>query len=340
MSVTIPAREAVRVAPAVDASVWPWAALALLVPASFMASREAPYLLGAVGFTLFAIPHNITELTFFFAGRGAVGSALPRAPRWALVCMVLMMTPAFVYLLPGAVTPEQKVELFHWHMTAFPLWLGAMALAAPMRAGWRMFGAIAGGVLATLAWNSPFVASVVIANLHHLTALVIAWLILRARPAAEQRLARPLFLGLVAALALGTVWLLVGPQPQMGPEGVSGAGDALASSIYLDGMAPQTLDRWMAVYSFQLWLHYGVWVMLVPALRLLPSPLALRPAPRALVVAALLAAALGGSLLFYQSFAHTRVVYLALAGLHSYGEFPVMFFYARTARDIPGNEVP
>ena len=313
--------------PPPERRLFAWVAFALLVPVALIGARTAPYLSAIAGFTLCAVPHNLSELTFFFAGRGGVGTALPKAPRWALMGLIFMMTPGFLYLIPGLLSAQQKLSLFSCHMAAIPLWIGAMALAAPLRPMVRVGLFSAGLAASALAWKAPLIASVVVAHGHHVTALILTWLILRDRPDAEKTLARPLFLAVVVAILAGTAWLLLGPAGTPGPQGPPGAAETLVNAIFLDGMTPEMLDRWMAVYAFQLWLHYGVWVMLVPALGLLPSP---GPRPvGALAIAVALVLVVGATLLFLDAFAQTRTVYMALAGLHSYGEFPVMLFYRR-----------
>lgn len=316
--------------------LWPWAVLLVLAPLSFAGAQTAPYLSAVLAFALCALPHNFVELGFLCWGKGSMGGGLVRAPRWTWVLVGIMIVPGFLYLIPGALNPDQKEALFHSQMLAVPVWIGIMAAvrcwARPL---WMVPVLCAAAAAGWAAWTRPDVAAVTFVQLHNITALIMAALVLRGRPREEQRQAWPLLAGVALASIIGTWGLLTWAPVWGGVEVPAATARVLGASVAPAGASSFLMDRLMAVFSFQLWLHYGVWVMLVPALGLAPLPALPRPALGAVTVAMVIGVAavavVAGTLSFFQDFVHTRTIYLALAGLHVYGEYPALIFGYRSA---------
>jgi hypothetical protein len=130
-------------------------------------------------------------------------------------------------------------------------------------------------------------------------------------------------------VAAAAVWFGVTPQPPSLDEDTLYRVTSLAGASVLDGVSPQRL---VAVYVFLQMLHYGAWIVAIPALRLRQAPWRLGDVPamrrHAWIVRGLIAVATLGVIALWYGFGlslqTTWDLYFQFAVIHVIAEFPFL----------------
>lgn len=313
-----------------------FAVLAATVVAMACGVACAPLGVSIVAVFLLAGPHNWLEARYFL-GRlpGRFG------PLKAYACFGLGGTLVLTALFAALPTLARGSEWSEstW-MTAIALWNSALILWVAALAAWRSripprrdWPWIVPGALALLAvnWLVPLGVNLALVYLHPLVALVFLDREL-ARRRSPWRAAYRRALWLLPACLLGIALVAQGASPLEGRDVVSLQIQRHAGTQILSGVSPRLLVTWHAYLEL---LHYGVWVVAVPAVAVGTAPWNVASAPlarrspvlrRALVgvvaAGAVIMVSLWGA--FLVDYPFTRDLYFTVALLHVLAEGPML----------------
>lgn len=309
------------------------AMLALTVAAALLAGL-APLGCSIVTVFLFAGPHNWLEARYF----------LTRLPaRWRKLRGFFVVGLAGVLLLTVAFSALPAV--FHnfgdtiWSLavaawnTALIGWISLLVYLRSRQSPRREWGWTApiAFVLIAVSWLSPFAVGLALVYGHPLVAL---WLLdrelKRSRP--TWRPAFHICLLAIPVFLIGLWWQLWNAPPLPGDRELFQAIAAHAGSTWLTGLSSHLL---VATLTFLESVHYGVWILAMPLIRLRSRPWRLDNVPMARR-SAIWQRTLAGFLLlgfslvlilwvsFVADYPATRHVYFTLALVHVLAEVPFL----------------
>ncbi|HVL08640.1 MAG TPA: hypothetical protein VM512_05725 [Burkholderiaceae bacterium] len=269
-----------------------------------------PVPLYLVSLALFGLPHVIWEMAFL---RSRYGTRWP-AMWWRALWLVLLVqaalrTAVWYGTYPAALSAITDLLAL--------LLLGAIVLLAPRGTGWRarLSGAMLAGVMFWLLERGEVLgALLILALLHNLTPLALAWDLAR-----EHRQARRLAWTISALFVLPLL---------IAASGWQGSTALLLNSHgrLLDGQLPGT---WSGAFRPALLsavvlaqcLHYYCVIVLLPQAERARTARDVLPAPLrnvALAAAGLLA------IYFVSDYQNARALYAVAAGAHAWLEWPVL----------------
>lgn len=280
--------------------------LAGFVASAALLAARFPLQLSIAAVFIFAGPHNWMEARYF-------ASRMP--VRWIGQRGFFLLAAAGVLAL-SATFSLIPINRSVWHSAA-ALWILALIwtsrrssfeLALPVAFGWM-----------ALAWAAPYVADLSLLYLHPLAAL---WFV-------HRQIARtrpnwlPGFRTLAAAIVPLAAFIVLSQRD-------SASSPALASFVQLS--LPTSL---VALHAFLELLHYGAWVVLLPAIGLATSPWKLDEIPlirhRSGWPRLMRTALAGGAALvvilwicFAIDYRATRDIYFTIAILHVMAEVPFL----------------
>lgn len=293
-------------------AAWPRPTLPQLA-ATFVVGAAAlaafvPVPLSIAAVFIFAGPHNWMEARYF-ASRLPVRLRKQRAFFLTAIAGVAILSATFSSV--PVERPLWHAALVCWALTLIRLGRrDALAFAVPIGVAW-----------AALAFAAPVYADLALVFLHPLAALwFVRRQIMKSRPHW-----RPQFRGMAFALPVLALCVVS-----------ARAGQPLTSAVQFQSFVPlATSPALVALHAFLEMLHYGAWVVLLPAIGLANAPWSLRSIPLVrhrlgwprLATAALVA---GGALvvllwiLFALDFQTTRSIYFSIAIVHVLAEVPAM----------------
>jgi hypothetical protein len=265
-----------------------------------------PVQLSIAAVFLFAGPHNWMEARYF-ASRMPVRWGQQRTFFVAAISGILALSLTFSLI---------AVNRSLWH-SAVALWIlillrmtrsQVLPIALPIALSWM-----------ALAWAAPGLADLLLLFLHPLAAL---WFVHR-QIARTHREWLPAFHKLAVAIVPLAIFIVVSQR-------AASAAPALASFVQLS--LPSSL---LALHAFLELLHYGAWVMLLPAIGLASAPWNLNAIPLVrhrdgwprLIRTALIGGAAAVILLwicFAIDYRTTRDIYFTLAIVHVMAEVPFL----------------
>ncbi len=199
-------------------------------------SHLAPLWLLALGPLTLGVPHLLADLRYVVVRQG-----LHRQRLWLLLAVVAMGIAALGLGVRAT-------------LTVMPL----VALLCPGEWSRRLGIALGFAALAMLGWRVGQTADVVMGHAHNFIAIVL-WIVWKKRTGGAHWLV--LTVWLLGALALILVPLsdaaLVAPV------------DGLRVNDLARGLAPHVdplwATRWVVLYAYFQFLHYGIWLHLIPA---------------------------------------------------------------------------
>lgn len=317
-------------------ALWPALIMALLVSSAWSLAALAPIGFSIAIVFLFAGPHNWLEARYM----------LQRMPaRWGALWRYFALGIGGTLLLSGGLAALSltargglidgvgiMLALSVWN-TLLVAWIVSLAL---LRAGqnprrhWPWILPV-GLIVIGLAWLAPLLCSLALVYVHPLMSL---WFLDRelARTRASWH---PVYRAMLIALPLLLVamWILLARSPHLlGDDALADAITAHAGAGILNGVSTHLL---VSTHTFLEMLHYGVWIVAIPSLRLRRWPWQLDDVPLARRSVAWRRAVLGvviaGAavmLLLWLAFAAdyplTRDVYFTIATLHVLAEVPFL----------------
>src|SRR5262245_11713722 len=329
-------RISVSASPTASATGMVAACLAVMVGAAVLAGW-LPISFSIATVFLFAGPHNWLEARYFLAQMPA---------RWGKLrgyfCVglggVFVLTSSFLALYTldrwfvlDAVTAELGYGAWNSCLVLWLAWLVTLRSRQPPRRDWSLVWPVAFGLISFL-WFFPGVWALVWVYLHPLIAL---WFLdrelLHHRP--QWRKAYRCCLACLPLVLALLWWRLADAPPLPGDDLLTGKIVRHAGGNLLPGVSNHLL---VATHTFLEMLHYGVWIVALPALSLgtapwrtdVKLPLAQRSRAWRRAMIGLLMLGIGLMLVlwlcFAADYATTRDVYFTVAIFHVLAEAPFL----------------
>lgn len=300
----------------------------------------APLGVSLVAVLLFAGPHNWLEARYFLgrmpARFGPLAGYSAVAAGGVAVLTATFIAYAWAVRYPWCGESMAATLLAVWN-SALILWVAGLAewrRRLPPYRDWPWLWPVALALLSA-TWYSPYWINVAMVYLHPLLALAFLDRELRRSRSVWRKAYRWALVAVPVCLA-GLAWWGSRAEPLPGEDELAARLQLHAGADVWTWIPPRVLVSWHAYLEL---LHYGVWVVAVPALsigvrpwRMSSVPLARRSKRLRRGLTAAVIAGVGVIIALWAGFAidypTTRDIYFTVAVFHVLAEFPMLLRFA------------
>jgi hypothetical protein len=323
---------------AMDGSSAAWSAAAFVGAFVLLACgvHAAPLGVSLCAVLLFAGPHNWLEARYFLGrmpGRFGPLAGFSLAAAGGVAVLTLAFIAYAVAVRYEWCGEQAAITLLAGWNSTLILWVAGLAdwrRRLPPKRDWPWLwpGAF---VLLSATWFAPYWINVALVYLHPLVALVFLDRELR-RSRSVWRVPYRWALMAVPVCLAGLAWWGGRAEPLPGDDMLAARLQSHAGAEVWTWIPPRVLVAWHAYLEL---LHYGVWVVALPALaigvrpwRMATVPFARRSERRQRGLATLVVAGIGVMVALWAGFAidytTTRDIYFTVAVFHVLAEFPML----------------